>query len=77
MSIYTPSMAVCVFVCVNSPAKNAVYSPTKNNIHRVGQNHISAPYMTVCMVISLLKTVCTPYIPIIVWLWPTLNIRII
>jgi hypothetical protein len=29
------------------------------------------------MVISLLKTVCTPYIPIIVWLWPTLNIRII
>ena len=29
------------------------------HIRRVGQNHISAPYITVCMVISLLKIPCT------------------
>ena len=45
-------------------------------IHRVGQNRISAPYMTVCMVIPPAKnTVCTPYIPINVWFWPTLQIH--
>jgi len=47
-------------------------------ISKVGQNRISAPYMTVCMVISLLKIPCTPYIPVDVWFWPILkNIRCI
>ena len=43
-------------------------------ICRVGQNRISAPYMTVCMVIPLLEIPyvhCTLYILINVWFWPT------
>jgi len=44
----------------NFPAKNTVCTLY---VRRVGQNRISAPHMTVCMVISLLKyrmyTVCT------------------
>ena len=45
-------------------------------ITRVGQNRTSAPYMTVCMVISLLKIpyVHHIYLPINVWFWPTLQI---
>ena len=44
------------------------------HIRRVGQNRISAPYMTVYMVISLLKIPC---IPINVWFWPALHTRYI
>jgi hypothetical protein len=36
---------------------------------KVGQNRICTPYMTVCKVISLLKS---PYIRMYVWFWPTL-----
>jgi hypothetical protein len=44
-------------------------------IYRVGQTRIFAPYMTVCMVSSLLKIpYVTPYIPINVWFWPNLQI---
>ena len=43
----------------------------QGQINRVGQNRTSAPYMTVCMVISLLKI---PYAPINVRFWPTLQI---
>jgi len=41
---------------------------------RVGLNRICTPYMNVCMVMSLLIIlyVCTPYIRLIIWLWPTL-----
>jgi hypothetical protein len=43
---------------------------------RVGQNRISAWYMTYDPMYGnfLAKnTVCTPYIPINVWFWPTLD----
>ena len=40
-------------------------------VYRVGQNLIYTPYMTVCMVISLLNI---PYIRIYVWFWPTLGL---
>jgi hypothetical protein len=40
----------------NFPAKNTVNTP---HIYRVGQNCTSAPYATVCMVISLLEI---PYV---------------
>jgi hypothetical protein len=46
-------LCVCVCVCVcRMPLKRGY---TIYYIPRVGQNRISAPYMTVCMVISLLK----------------------
>ena len=38
---------------------NVVQGMTVNVIVRVGQNRIYTPYMTVCMVISLLKI---PYV---------------
>jgi hypothetical protein len=42
-------------------ASTLAYSVLYNSISKVGQSRKSAPCMTVCMVISLLKTVCTPY----------------
>jgi len=51
------------------------FIPSASNIARVGQNRMYAPYMTVCMVISLPKI---PYIhriyTVYIWFWPTLNI---
>ena len=40
---------------------------------RVGQNRISATYMTVCMAISLLKIPFVQRVYYDVWFWPTLH----
>jgi hypothetical protein len=46
-------------------------------ICRVGQNRVSAPYITVRMYgdFPIKNTVCTPYIPINAWFWSTLLTR--
>jgi hypothetical protein len=70
--ISTPYMTVYLVISLPKYRTHCIY--------RVGQNCISAPYMTVCMVISLLKlpyVLCTPYIPINVWFWPTLCIYMV
>ena len=48
------------------------------HMRRVGQNRISAPYMTYDRIYGNFpakNTVCTPYISINVWLWPALHMR--
>jgi len=50
---------VCIYASTTAPQTCAymleLQHPKSVHICRVGQNHISAPYMTVCIVISLLK----------------------
>jgi len=55
-------------------AKGAhVFWSCKSQIHRVGQNRMYTPYMTVCLVISLPKI---PYTNrIYIWFWPSLQIQ--
>ena len=48
--------------------------PLCSHIIRVGQNCISAPCMTVCVVVSLLEIPYALYISISVWFWPTLHL---
>jgi hypothetical protein len=42
-------------------------------MHRAGQSCAHTPYMTVCMVIFLLKTVYKQYIGRCAWFWPNLR----
>jgi hypothetical protein len=52
-----------------------IYNHIEINMYRVGQKRKSVPYMTDRMYgdFPAKNTVCTPYIPINVWFWPTLN----